>query len=142
MAKATPAEVKAVANKWLSRPVFSLTYVPGERTEGGEARGGAVRANKASAAVAPDRYWNPALGDVGPDTGVGAATSIADRSQLPPVANLTALAFPAIERTTLKNGIEVVFAHRDAVPTVQVRSEERRVGKECVSTCRSRWLTY
>src|SRR3546814_8057565 len=81
---------------------------------------GAVRANKASAAVAPDRYWNPALGDVGPDTGVGAATSIADRSQLPPVANLTALDFPAIERTTLKNGIEVVFAHRDAVPTVKV----------------------
>src|SRR3546814_9163639 len=23
-----------------------------------------------------------------------------------------------------------------------VRSEERRVGKECVSTCRSRWWTY
>src|SRR3546814_15074228 len=23
-----------------------------------------------------------------------------------------------------------------------LRSEERRVGKECVSTCRSRWLTY
>src|SRR3546814_19310547 len=23
-----------------------------------------------------------------------------------------------------------------------VRSEERRVGKECVSTCRSRWATY
>src|SRR3546814_3254861 len=25
---------------------------------------------------------------------------------------------------------------------VAVRSEERRVGKECVSTCRSRWWTY
>src|SRR3546814_13299555 len=24
----------------------------------------------------------------------------------------------------------------------QERSEERRVGKECVSTCRSRWTTY
>src|SRR3546814_13808284 len=24
----------------------------------------------------------------------------------------------------------------------QSRSEERRVGKECVSTCRSRWSTY
>src|SRR3546814_13655457 len=24
----------------------------------------------------------------------------------------------------------------------QSRSEERRVGKECVSTCRSRWLPY
>src|SRR3546814_11181561 len=26
--------------------------------------------------------------------------------------------------------------------TVHVRSEERRVGKECVSTCRSRWSPY
>src|SRR3546814_14142398 len=26
--------------------------------------------------------------------------------------------------------------------TVQARSEERRVGKECVSTCRSRWSRY
>src|SRR3546814_2210751 len=25
---------------------------------------------------------------------------------------------------------------------LQVRSEERRVGKECVSTCRSRWSPY
>src|SRR3546814_2764781 len=27
-------------------------------------------------------------------------------------------------------------------PHAQVRSEERRVGKECVSTCRSRWAPY
>src|SRR3546814_11144187 len=26
-----------------------------------------------------------------------------------------------------------------ATPSMLVRSEERRVGKECVSTCRSRW---
>src|SRR3546814_15304357 len=26
--------------------------------------------------------------------------------------------------------------------TSQIRSEERRVGKECVSTCRSRWSPY
>src|SRR3546814_13803153 len=25
---------------------------------------------------------------------------------------------------------------------IQIRSEERRVGKECVSTCRSRWAPY
>src|SRR3546814_9770051 len=29
-----------------------------------------------------------------------------------------------------------------AHPYVNLRSEERRVGKECVSTCRSRWSTY
>src|SRR3546814_2536184 len=27
-------------------------------------------------------------------------------------------------------------------PAQRVRSEERRVGKECVSTCRSRWSPY
>src|SRR3546814_14034647 len=26
--------------------------------------------------------------------------------------------------------------------TIALRSEERRVGKECVSTCRSRWSPY
>src|SRR3546814_14795540 len=29
-----------------------------------------------------------------------------------------------------------------ALPLSLTRSEERRVGKECVSTCRSRWSTY
>src|SRR3546814_9524395 len=28
------------------------------------------------------------------------------------------------------------------VETGEIRSEERRVGKECVSTCRSRWSPY
>src|SRR3546814_19245919 len=28
------------------------------------------------------------------------------------------------------------------IPTGPFRSEERRVGKECVSTCRSRWSPY
>jgi zinc protease len=118
MAQATPEQVKAVAQKWMSRPAFSLTYTPGERTEGGENRGGAVTIGKVAEIVAPDRYWNPALGDVGPDT--GGASSFADRSQLPAVADLTALDFPAIERTKLKNGVEVLFARRSTVPTVNV----------------------
>lgn len=118
MAKATPEQVKAVADKWLSRPAFSLTYTPGERTEGGENRGGAVTGGKVTAPVQPDRYWNEALGDVGPDT--GGASSFADRSQLPAVADLKALDFPAIERAKLKNGVEVVFARRSTVPTVNV----------------------
>src|SRR3546814_13172709 len=38
-----------------------------------------------------------------------------------------------------------IFAGGEIVPGLQVvdaRSEERRVGKECVSTCRSRWSPY
>ncbi|SEH16648.1 Predicted Zn-dependent peptidase [Sphingopyxis sp. YR583] len=118
MAKATPEQVKAVAQKWMSRPAFSLTYTPGERTEGGENRGGAVTEGKVVAPIQPDRYWNEALGDVGP--GAGGTSSFADRSQLPAVADLKALEFPAIERTRLKNGVEVVFARRTTVPTVNV----------------------
>src|SRR3546814_6344180 len=30
----------------------------------------------------------------------------------------------------------------ESAPTAIGRSEERRVGKECVSTCRSRWSPY
>lgn len=120
MAKATPEQVTAAARKWMSRPAFSLTYTPGERTEGGENRGGAVTAGKATEAVAPDRYWNPALGDIGPDTGIGDASFVADRSQFPAVAELKALDFPDIERAKLKNGMEVVFARRATVPTVNV----------------------
>src|SRR3546814_925751 len=41
------------------------------------------------------------------------------------------LAWPAIAQRSL-------FDHVRAV----ARSEERRVGKECVSTCRSRWSPY
>src|SRR3546814_14074214 len=47
---------------------------------------------------------------------------------------------PAAERFRL--GVQI---DRHVVAMVLLwfdRSEERRVGKECVSTCRSRWLTY
>src|SRR3546814_11545113 len=32
--------------------------------------------------------------------------------------------------------------HHDGVSGLDARSEERRVGKECVSTCSSRWSPY
>src|SRR3546814_13126352 len=37
--------------------------------------------------------------------------------------------------------VAAVEAH-EAHPFELVRSEERRVGKECVSTCKSRWSPY
>src|SRR3546814_20070857 len=45
----------------------------------------------------------------------------------------------------LKDGRDLYFGdallHDDGIALVK-RSEERRVGKECVSTCRSRWSPY
>src|SRR3546814_12360314 len=57
------------------------------------------------------------------------------------------LAFVALLRHA--NGdllVDHVDHAADCAATVEqgcrTRSEERRVGKECVSTCRSRWSTY
>src|SRR3546814_2525513 len=39
-------------------------------------------------------------------------------------------------------GVDATIAANDVVGFTWERSEERRVGKECVSTCRSRWSPY
>src|SRR3546814_1821941 len=46
------------------------------------------------------------------------------------------IADPAFERFV------AALMDREVTPTLRIRSEERRVGKECVSTCRSRWSPY
>src|SRR3546814_6002107 len=39
-------------------------------------------------------------------------------------------------------GLPIAVGEGMRAVSVKVRSEERRVGKECVSTCRSRWSPY
>src|SRR3546814_11594384 len=40
------------------------------------------------------------------------------------------------------SGAFLAQAARAMMDVAMIRSEERRVGKECVSTCRSRWSPY
>ena len=121
MADATPAQVRELSQKWLSRPVFRLTMAPGERTEGGENRGGAFKAaTDGPASVADIAQANYCAADYCDLSGI-ATFSQADRDTLPEVGTITELEFPDIERATLSNGMEVYFARRDAVPTVTVR---------------------
>jgi zinc protease len=40
MAALTPARIRTAMQRWLTRPVFALAVVPGDRTEKGEAMGG------------------------------------------------------------------------------------------------------
>ncbi len=117
----TAGEVRDVTAKWLSRPVFALTVEPGERTEGGENRGGfRTGGGSGDATGGPAFYADPMMLQGGAGTATSAMAE-ADRSSIPPVGELPPLDFPAIERTTLSNGMEVFFARRDAVPTVSVR---------------------
>ena len=98
LAAQTPATVRAAADKWLTRPAYALSVVRGERDKYDEAR-------------------VPAKADVKP-----APTTAfkGTRGPLPPVGTLTGLTFPAVQRTTLRNGIELVYAQRTAVPVTQV----------------------
>ena len=98
LAAQTPATVKAAANKWLTRPVYQLTVERGERDKYEEAKGVAAVAAK------PD-VTTPFRGT---------------RGAMPAVGPITGLTFPAVQRTRLRNGIEVVYAQRTAVPVTQV----------------------
>src|SRR3546814_21042856 len=62
---------------------------------------------------------------------------VAERFQRPLVGARDGAATPAI----VEKRIDGLLKHALFVADDDVwRSEERRVGKECVSTCRSRWL--
>src|SRR3546814_15144047 len=49
---------------------------------------------------------------------------------------------PRARSATHPSSTPQVPARRTSRGMVDTRSEERRVGKECVSTCRSRWSPY
>lgn len=103
MAALTPAQVKAALNKWLSRPVYELNVVPGQRTESGDTMGGWG-----------DEADHPAPT---PDTHAEAPPlPPAPKRSSPPVQPVGVLAFPKIEHAKLSNGIPVSLARRTAVP--------------------------
>src|SRR3546814_14829415 len=78
-------------------------------------------------------------------TGLEIAERLAGRSEFALVTLPDAERKDAARRTEALNDADFVIlclpddAAREAVA---MRSEERRVGKECVSTCRSRWSPY
>ncbi len=98
LAAQTPASVKAAMQKWLTRPVLAMRVDPGQREAYSEAAAPAARPETAKAEeVAPANT----------------------RGALPDVGQIGDLDFPAVTRTKLSNGIELVYAQRTAVPITQ-----------------------
>ena len=97
LAAQTPASVKAAADKWLSRPVLTVNVVQGARDAYAEAE------------VPPAVAVKPA-----PETPFKGT-----RGAMPAVGDVAGLSFPAVTRTRLPNGIELVYAQRSAVPVTQ-----------------------
>lgn len=99
IAAATPAQVRDAARRWLNRPALTLTLTPGPREAYVETKRHDDIAKTATPALPPSIVTD-------------------DRKAPPPLQPLTALTFPKIERTTLRNGIHVTFARRSDVPVV------------------------
>ena len=107
IAAATPQDVRAALQRWLSRPSYTLTIVPGERTLDGALMGG----------YGDEADFPPPAPDAG--GGVVAARSGPPRD-LPQPGDVPALDFPQAERAVLSNGVPVTLVRREAVPTVTV----------------------
>ncbi len=131
LASQTPASVRAAMQRWLTRPVYALRVDPGERERYEEAGGG-----HGGQATHMPRYFRTPTADEQPlapnpsadgaraamPSGLQAPRSFVDvdRSHLPVIGRIADLDFPTVQHARLANGIEVVFARRNAVPVVRV----------------------
>ncbi len=97
LAAQTPASVKAAVARWLSRPGYMLTVVPGAR----------------------DAYQEAAVPPAKPVVAAPEPGAKGNRGPLPAVGDIAGLSFPKVERTRLSNGIELVYAQRSVVPVTQ-----------------------
>ncbi len=96
LAAQTPQTVREAARKWLERPAYTLTVLPGERDRYAEAEAKAPPP-VAAAATPPIKVKGT-------------------RGPIPPAGAVADLAFPRVERTRLANGIELIYANRTTVP--------------------------
>lgn len=94
--QATPESVRAAMGRWLSRPVHALRIDPGAR----EAYQEATAANRPAPDPTPPR--------------------VTPRDPMPPIGEIADLDFPNVERATLSNGMEMVYAQRSAIPATLV----------------------
>jgi zinc protease len=98
LAAETPAKVKAVTAKWLSRPVYALDIVPGPR----------------------DAYEEAAVPPAKPATAAREAPVKGTRGGVPASGSIANLTFPAVQRASLANGMTLVYAQRTATPVTRV----------------------
>jgi predicted Zn-dependent peptidase len=120
-AQVTPEQVRAAMQRWLTRPVYALTVAPGEREAYDEAPG--VTGNRAgggapNASSMRPRYYTP------PQPGDRPLAPLPYEQRTPPeIGAAPVLDFPSVERARLSNGIQVVYARRDAVPVTRIAVE-------------------
>lgn len=97
-AAVTPAQVQAAMRKWLSRPVYSQIVRAGER----------------------EAYVEAAATPSGATPAPAAEIQRVQRDPAPQIGQVANVDFPAVERATLSNGVQVVYAQSTTVPVTRV----------------------
>src|SRR3546814_11168025 len=85
-------------------------------------------------------FRSAAAKDKLPDRPAQSQELYACRDIADPAARLACFDREVGELSSADQAREITFTDRETAK--KARSEERRVGKECVSTCRSRWSPY
>jgi zinc protease len=112
---ATPADLKAVAQRWIASGDHTLIVEPGKRPTSPPDVRSLDEGESATALAEP----TPAPGLSALPTGVDRSSGVPQTTEFPD------LKFPALERATLSNGVEVVLAQRSEIPVVQLSLELR-----------------
>ena len=100
-AAVTPAQVQAAMQRWLSRPVYSQIVQPGER----------------------EAYVEAAAAPSGATPVAAAEIQRVARAPMPTIGDVSNIDFPDVQRTTLSNGVEIVYARSTTVPVTRVAME-------------------
>src|SRR3546814_12706820 len=77
-----------------------------------------------------------------PENATGKHDVVSHAIQMTDRMNALSHEIQAMRREIDQNIAGTIAAINTKLSTIHDRSEERRVGKECVSTCRSRWAPY
>ena len=110
---ATPAQITATGKHWLSRGDWTLVVKPVAE--------GAAPETPADDSTANEPYATKDQAIPPIDPKFTTVASDVDRSKGVPEPNsFPALKFPALQRTTLSNGIKLVLAERHEIPVVQM----------------------
>ena len=95
-AAATPADVKAAMQQWLSRPALTIRLEPGDRPPYEETKFKAKKGKSADIKTPKVKREMPPIGSPGP------------------------LDFPDLQHVTLSNGVKLTYAQRTAVPVTSL----------------------
>ena len=101
VAAVTPQQVRDAMQRWLTRPVYSQIVLPGER----------------------EAYVEAAAAPSGATPTPAAEIQRVPRDAAPTIAEVKNLDFPDVQRATLSNGIELVYAQVATVPVTRIALE-------------------